>query len=372
MTSLAKGTDEEQKKQYYLSKIEEASTHLLGVINDILDISKIEANKFELSPSVFSFEKMLQRVVNIIHFRVMERQQEIIVSLDPHLPAYMESDEQHLAQVITNLLSNALKFTPEGGKIRIGSQILEESNNLCTIQISVKDTGIGIPQESQDRIFNSFEQMDQSTSRKFGGTGLGLSISKRIVEMMGGTIWVESVLGEGATFAFTVKARRCQEQEVSKMMLDAAVEITNKDGIFEGKRLLVAEDVKINREIILAQLAPTKIEIDCAVNGLEAVEQFKKCGGKYDLIFMDMQMPEMDGIEATVAIRALALPEAKTVPIIALTANVFRDDIEKCLAAGMNDHLGKPIEFSVMLQKMKSCLNSAPPMRKTFVDIPER
>ncbi|MDR3073670.1 MAG: GAF domain-containing protein, partial [Deltaproteobacteria bacterium] len=205
MTTIAKGSASIEKKDYCLSKIEDAATHLLGVINDILDMSKIEAGKFELSIEKFNFEKMLQRVVNVITFRVDQKKQEFHVRIDRNIPRFLIGDDQRLAQVIANLLSNAVKFTPEEGTIRLDARFVKEEDNLCVIQIEVRDTGIGISEEQQGRLFNSFEQAERGTVRKFGGTGLGLAISKRIVEMMGGRIWIDSELGQGSTFTFTVQ-----------------------------------------------------------------------------------------------------------------------------------------------------------------------
>ena len=481
MTAIGLASDDFDKKEYCLSKIDEASKHLLGVINDILDMSKIEANKFELSFTHVHFDKMLQKVTSFITFRVVERHQVFSTHVDTHIPAMIETDEQRLAQVLTNLLSNAVKFTPERGDIRLNVALAAENEDECTIRFEVTDTGIGISPEQQSRLFHSFEQADSSTVRRFGGTGLGLSISKQIVEMMGGHIWVKSEIGKGSTFIFEIKAKRSSEKNIhdrqrhltlnnlrllvvddSPEVLEYFTHITKKlriycdvadsgekaqqlidengvynayfidwympemngieltkhirqcspeqpivvmisaqerhvfdveakeagvdsflqkpispstiveclnefvgtasgidkrnvmlENVFAGKCILLAEDVKINREIVKAQLAVTNVEIDNAVNGEEAVKMFADNPGKYDLILMDMQMPEMDGLEATRMIRALDIPEAKTIPIVAMTANVFREDVEQCLAAGMNDHLGKPLDFSTMITKIK-------------------
>jgi signal transduction histidine kinase len=190
MTAIAQGADNIERKDYCLKKIEDASTHLLGVINDILDMSKIEANKLELSLESFSFEKMIQKVVNVINFRVDEKRQEFSVKLDSSIPHSLIGDDQRLTQIITNLLSNAVKFTPEGGSIRLSADLAGEEDGVYTLQIAVKDSGIGISPEQQSRLFRSFQQADSSTSRNFGGTGLGLAISKRLTEMMGGRIWI--------------------------------------------------------------------------------------------------------------------------------------------------------------------------------------
>ncbi|MDR3130353.1 MAG: response regulator [Treponema sp.] len=494
MTAIAKASKEVERKDYCLLKIEDASNHLLGVINDILDMSKIEANKFELSPEEFIFEKMLQRAVNVVNFRVDEKRQNFSVYIDRKIPGALIGDDLRLAQVITNLLSNAVKFTPEYGSIKLNAFLVKEENNLCTIQIEVADTGIGISPEQQERLFKSFQQAESSTSRKFGGTGLGLAISKSIIEMMGGRIWINSSPGKGSTFGFTVQSVRGAEENSAasrpeinwgslKILMvdddpavreyfleiirnlgalcDAAadaeeatslidkkgpyniyfidwkmpgvngIELTRKirekksansivimisaaewnvienearsAGVnkflskplfpssvadiisgclglgqaaatdkerrgeipdFRNRRIILAEDVELNREIVLTLLAPTKLAIDCAGNGAAALKLFQAGPEKYDLIFMDVQMPEMDGCEAARRIREFERENKKThplskpdsregeIPIIAMTANVFREDVEKCLASGMNDHIGKPLDFDDVLAKL--------------------
>jgi CheY-like chemotaxis protein len=322
-------------------------------------MSKIESGKFDLSPAEFNFEKMLQRVMNVVKFRADEKHQVLSVKIDKNIPKILVGDDQHLAQVVTNLVGNAVKFTPEKGSVHIAAEFLAEENGICTVQVKVTDSGIGISPEQQALLFQSFQQAESSTSRKFGGTGLGLAISKNIVEMMGGRIWVESELGKGAVFAFTVRLARGAKQDISEQ--DSARTVRewqtsdgepDMDGLFEGFRILLAEDVEINREIVLALLEPTKLKIDCAENGVLAVKLFAESPEQYDLIFMDVQMPEMDGYEATHAIRSLDVPRAEAVPIIAMTANVFHEDIEKCLAAGMNDHVGKPLDLNEVLSKL--------------------
>jgi len=354
MTAIGKASKDIERKDYAFSKIDGASRHLLGVINDILDMSKIEANKLELSPVDFDFEKMLRDVISIIEHKVNERSQTLNISIDKDIPAILFGDDQRLSQVITNLLSNAVKFTPEEGLIHLDSRLLSREDDICLLQISVSDTGIGITEEQKMRLFESFEQAEAGTSRAFGGTGLGLAISKRIVEQMNGDIWVESVPGEGSKFAFTIIITCGSEADSISKTTSAEDADDTGTGRFAGRNVLLTEDVEINREIVLAVLEPYQMNIDCAENGLIAVEMFSAAPEKYDIILMDIQMPEMDGYEATRSIRRLGTPQAAKIPIIAMTAHVFREDIEKCLDAGMNGHIGKPIDVDELIKQMRN------------------
>ena len=355
MTEIAKASADPERKEYCLTKISEASAHLLGVINDVLDYSKIEAEKFELVPSEFNFEGMLQKVSGVIGFKVDEKKQVFNIKIDPGIPRILTGDEQHLAQVITNLLSNSVKFTPEGGKIQLTADLKEETDKDLLIQFEVSDTGIGITEEQRGRLFNSFEQADNTITKRFGGTGLGLAISKRIIGMMGGEISVESEVGKGSVFRFTVYLGRGMAEDDSESS-EAGADKTQDDEKeldFSGKRILIVDDVEINREIVMALLESTKVDFDNAENGLVALKMFSESPERYDMIFMDVQMPEMDGYEATRQIRRLDTPLAKTVPIIAMTANAFQDDIKKALAAGMNAHIAKPIDYNDLMGKLK-------------------
>jgi len=356
MTGIAKNSDDAAMKEYCLDRINEASRHLLGVINDVLDMSKIEADKLELNFTEFNFEQMLSSALNVVKFRMDEKKQNFFFSIDSSVPAYLIGDEQRLTQVIANLLSNAVKFTPDLGSIRFNARTLAEEHGIYNVQIEIIDSGIGISKEQQSKLFQSFEQADGSITRKYGGTGLGLVISKRIIELMGGDIWIESELGKGSAFIFTFKAEKAYEKIDPKPLSELSGGADANDTVisFEGKTALLAEDIELNREIVLAMLEETKLKIDCVENGQEAVDTFMADPNKYDIIFMDMQMPDVDGLEATRRIRASGIPEGARVPIIAMTANVFREDIEKCLKAGMNDHIGKPIDFNELIQKIKS------------------
>ncbi|MCL2721576.1 MAG: ATP-binding protein [Treponema sp.] len=362
MTSIGKKSNEIEQKNYALNKIGDASSHLLGVINDVLDMAKIEANKLELSPIEYSFERMLQKALTVINFRVEEKQQRLTVNVDQNVPGFLIGDEQRLAQIITNLLSNAIKFTPEGGSICFDASLISETDGSCELGIKVTDNGIGISPEQKERLFFAFEQAEAGTSRQYGGTGLGLPISKRIIELMGGGIWVESEPGKGTQFSFTVKVQRSGRNSCSIPASDINDSHVISAGEFNGKKLLIAEDIEINREIFIALLEDTGLEIDCAENGEEAFKMIETAPDKYDIIFMDIQMPLMNGHEASRRIRAFeanrqSQEQQKRIPIIALTANVFKSDIEDCIAAGMDDHLGKPLEIDRVIEIIRKYFN---------------
>ena len=357
MTAIAKKTDNIAEKDHSLNKIGDAASHLLGIINDVLDMAKIEADKLELVLAEFDFEKMLQKVAAVINYKTEEKKQHFTVSIDNAVPRFIVGDDQRLAQVITNLLSNAVKFTPDGGSISLRVSFFGEADENCGLRIEVTDTGIGISYEQQEKLFLAFEQAESGISREYGGTGLGLAIAKRIIDLMGGKICVESELGKGSRFIFTVNVKRGSINGRPGIGdTDAAPEpAANSDG-FDGKRLLLAEDIEINRDILMALLDGTGIIVDCAENGQEALNMIEAAPDKYDIIFMDMQMPKMDGLEATRRIRALPAMQNIELPIIAMTANVFKEDIEACLAAGMDDHIGKPLDIEKVMEKLRKYL----------------
>jgi len=490
MTAIGKSADDIERKNYALNKVEDASAHLLGVINDVLDMSKIEANKLELSPIEFNFDKMLQKVITVINFKVEEKRQRLDISVGADVPRFVIGDDQRLGQVITNLLSNAVKFTPEGGMIRLNAFLINETEKETELRIEVRDNGIGISAEQQQKLFQAFGQAESGTSRKFGGTGLGLAISKRIVELMDGEIWVESELGKGSAFMFTFKVKRIEKiprvlsgtsinwdnlhilvidddeitrgnfknmferlngkcdvasngeeacrmidengeydiyfvdwmmpemdgialtgkiknrlndkasvvvmissvdwTQIKDMAVDAGVDkyllkpvllstvvdcLNDCLGIdddtntgdfrkeiqyrFEGKTILLAEDIEINREIVLLLLNDTGITIETAENGKEALKMIEANPDKFDLVLMDVQMPLMDGLEATRRIRCLGGDKMKNLPIIAMTANVFKEDIDECMTAGMDDHIGKPIDMDELSKKLRKYLGTS-------------
>jgi CheY-like chemotaxis protein len=318
-------------------------------------MSKIEAGKFALLNVGFAFEKTIARVVDIFRVTAGEKNQSLAVDIDEAIPQMLVGDDQRIAQVVTNLIGNAVKFTPEGGSVALGARLLGEDGGICTIEVTVTDTGIGITPEQQERLFEIFQQAEAGTSRRFGGTGLGLSISKSIAEMMGGRIDVESEPGKGSKFSFVFKVHRGEggAPDQSKSHSDWTQE---NQGIFKGYRVLLAEDVEINREIVMSIVEPTLLEVDCAENGARAVEMFSHSPNDYDMILMDVQMPLMDGYEATRAIRAHNSEVAKTIPIVAMTANVFKEDIDRCIESGMDDHIGKPLYTGARFEMLRRYL----------------
>ena len=365
MTSIGRKAESAEEKNHSLNIIGDTSAHLLGVINDVLDMAKIEADKLELVPVDFNFEGMLQKVMTVVRFQADEKKQTLIVNTDKSIPAFILGDDQRLAQVIANIATNAIKFTPEKGEVRINISLVDEVSEIYTLRFEVVDSGIGITAEQQKKLFKAFEQAESGMNREYGGTGLGLVISKNIVELMDGEIWVESESGKGSKFIFVVKMRRSDkthrvsggDSECPGETGDTLEGINDARGEFTGKRVLIAEDVEINREILMALLEDTGLIFECAVNGKEALDMVEKAHGKYDIIFMDLQMPQMDGYEATRRIRALPFLERADLPIIAVSANVFTSDIEKCYAAGIDDHLGKPLDIDKILEVLRKYLS---------------
>ena len=362
MTKIADNTNDIGKLRYCLATIGVSSAQLLGLINDILDMSKIEAGKFELDFAPFNIEKSLMKVCNLIIDSAERKGQKFDVILGKNMKVHYLGDELRLSQVITNLLSNAVKFTPENGTITLTAEEKQRKEDGSVLRFTVADTGIGMTQEQIGRLFTSFEQADESITRKFGGTGLGLSISKSIIDKMNGTIWVDSEINKGTTFTFDIELKWAAQQS-GGVIVNGITPSDLKLLIVEGKEtedvpdfsdvtLLLAEDVDINREIFITLLENTNVKIDIAENGLIAVQKFTANPEQYNMIIMDVQMPEMDGYEATKTIRALDLPKAKSIPIIAMTANAFKEDVDKCIACGMNDHLAKPVDIKVVIEKI--------------------
>jgi two-component system, sensor histidine kinase and response regulator len=354
MINIATDENDIDAIKLYLGKADNAAKHVLGVINDILDMSKIEADKLDLSSGEFDFGKMMTNIVDVTGIRAQEKHIQIAVNMNPNIPSLVISDELRLAQVITNLMTNAIKFTPENGTVTLSAEKLEEKDGEITIRIEVADSGIGISPEQQKKLFQAYNQADSSISGKFGGTGLGLVITKRIIELMRGTIWIESELGKGAKFIFTIKVKQGAQTAGKTAAAPAGIKAT--DLHLQGYTILAAEDMDFNREVLAKYLEKTGVTIDFAENGKICVDKFKENPDKYCLIFMDINMPEMTGDEATKVIRALNMKKAKEIPIVAMTADVFKEDVEKCLSIGMNDHISKPIVPKIVFAKLKQHL----------------
>ncbi|MCL2773437.1 MAG: PAS domain S-box protein [Oscillospiraceae bacterium] len=355
MTKIALSADNSQKMTNSLEKIDVASKQLLGIINDILDMSKIEAQKFDIMRELFDFEAMIERIYNLISVRTDEKNIKFDVDISGEIQINYVGDEMRLSQVIINLLGNSVKFTPNGGSMKLSAKIIKSVRDSDTsmIEFKISDTGIGISREQQARLFNSFEQADGTISRKYGGTGLGLAICKKIVELMGGDIHVESEINKGSTFIFTVKLENTDQQFKIK---NISGENSGETVDFSKYNIILAEDVEVNREIVVSLLEDTRLNIDCAENGEEAYTMFSKNQDGYDLILMDIQMPVLDGYEATKMIRDMDSAKAKNIPIIAMTANAFKEDIDECKNAGMNDHIAKPIDVEILTQKIAEYL----------------
>ena len=346
MSALAKDAVDSEKRDDMLEIIKTASGQLLKLIDDVLDMSDIEDNKLRLSFSEFGFAGMIRDMLDKAGLEAGKKRQSLTTVIDPSIPDTLVGDEKRLAQVIFSLLSNAIKFTPEHGVVQINAFVCDVEEETLTMQIEVTDNGIGMSEEQRKKLFIPFEQADGGIDRKYGGVGLGLAVSRYIIGLMGGEIWAESEPGRGSRFAFTVKMRlRTPEvKEAGPTSLD-------------GKTALLAEDVEINREIVIAMLEETGLKIVCAENGSEALDMFSTDPGRYDVILMDINMPGMDGAEATRRIRALGTPEGTRVPIIAMTANVLMSEVETYLADGMTDHIGKPIDFDELINKLNKYCN---------------
>lgn len=352
MLQVAERTGDNEKIRDCMDKINHASNNLLDLINNILDMAKIEANKLELDPVNFSIQDVFDSAGKVFWVQTEAKHLTMTMELDPSVPHIINADRFRYSQVLTNLLSNAVKFTPSGGQIAVSARVLEERSDTLIIETQVADTGIGIAPEKADKLFLSFEQADSSISRKYGGTGLGLTISKSLSELMGGRIWFEPNNPAGSRFLYTIVARMADETKLD--FAPSAEDQPPKSYDFTGKRILLAEDVAINREVVAALLEGTGIELDYAENGREACEKFAASPDKYDLIFMDIQMPEMDGLTATRQIRQM--DKKHRVPIVAMSANAFKEDVEASLSAGMDGHLSKPVNRELLLDTLDTML----------------
>jgi CheY-like chemotaxis protein len=350
MTNLARVSETDEKKEDCLDEIDKASQQLLKLIDDVLDVSSLEKNKTSLEHHEFSFNTMLNTLIESVQQYIKGKRQTLSFNIEPQIPNMLIGDEKRLMQITRNLLMNANKFTQEGGSIQLDASVVGEENGAVLIKIEISDNGIGIPEDKQATVFVTFEQVDGGLSRKFDGAGLGLAISKHLVEMMGGKIWVESKPGKGAKFSFTFKVENVQGV---KLLRNSIVESKPN---FKGKTALLVEDIKTNRDIVLAMLKDTQIQIDNAESGWQAIELFAAKPGRYDIILMNINMPVMNGWETARRIRNLGMPEGRSAKIIAMTAKSFQEDAQKNLAAGVDDHIGKPVDYNELLHKLHQYL----------------
>lgn len=356
MTTIAKSVLGDTKKTAdCLNKIEHANQYLLELINDILDMSRIESGKMELNYEAADLSAWLLQLEELMRPQAQEKRIVFEVKNEYTGRRKLSADILRLNQIMVNIVGNALKFTHSGGYVKVRLSVESERKEGVSLRFSVNDTGIGISQEAQTKIFHAFEQAGKNTASEYGGTGLGLSISNRLVQMMGGNLAVKSTLGLGSEFYFTLYFNYAEDEE-SKEAVSEKTEDTGKCD-FTGKRILLTEDNALNREIAETLLRMEGFEIECAENGQKALDLFQtKSPGYYHVILMDIRMPVMDGLEATKRIRTSGKEDARTIPIIAMTANAFDEDMRKSLESGMNGHLSKPIEMNEVLKKLNEVL----------------
>lgn len=349
MTAIALQKEQSQERiMDCLQKIQSSSNYLLGLINDILDMSKIESGKMKLEPFNFNIYEMLDTIKELIMTQAAAKNIDFLQDIDlTH--SWFVADKMRISQVLINLLGNAVKFTPIKGKITLTIHEVKNDEKESLIYFAVRDTGIGIAKEDQKRVFRSFEQATETNPSKQQGTGLGLSISSRLIQMMGSNIQLDSEPGEGSTFSFSIPLELGENMEE---------EVDEKEISFEGYRILVVEDNELNAEIALTLLEERGFTVDCVYNGAEAVERIRTTEpGTYDVILMDIMMPVMDGLEATRTIRSMDRQDCRVIPIVAMSANAFDDDLRKSVECGMNGHLSKPVEVDKLYRTLGEILH---------------
>ena len=338
----------------YADKIDISSQHLLGIINDVLDMSKIEAGKTVFKYSDFSILDLMQELDTIFHTQIYEKQQTLTIIKENIQHKWVNGDQVHLMQIFSNLLSNAVKYTQEGGEIQFFVEECETKSSVyAKYRFLVSDNGMGMSADFKETIFDPFTRAESSVTNKVQGTGLGMAITKNLVEAMGGTIDVDSELGQGSCFEVLMDLKIAEDRTVA---LAAQEETDEQDGnILQGMKFLCAEDNELNAEILTELLKIEGAECTICENGEEILKAFEQSApGDYDMILMDVQMPVMNGYEATKAIRRSSHELAKTIPIIAMTANAFSEDIQHSLAASMNAHVSKPVEMKVLEKTIRS------------------
>lgn len=364
MNRLLLDTDLTPEQKEYATAVQNSAESLLSLINDILDFSKIEAGKLDIENIDFDFRSLIEGTVNMLAHRAREKGLSLTTEIDTRIPHYLNGDPTRIRQVLINLLNNAIKFTDEG-TVHVHTELVDKpagaahrqemiEADALVIRFSVIDTGIGIAPEQQQVIFESFAQADASTSRKFGGTGLGLAISKQLAVLMGGDIGLASEPGRGSTFWFTARLKQASSQAAQNFQPACA---PRRSAV--SMKILVAEDNVINQKLAQKMLEKQGFVVDLVADGVEAIEQWEQ--EHYDAILMDVQMPEMDGLEATRRIRAKEHGSGNHIPIIALTANAMQGDRERCLAAGMDDYISKPIKPDELFRALENAVSAACP-----------
>jgi len=356
MMHLALQTDLDDKQKNYIEKAHASAGNLLGILNDILDFSKIDAGKLEMENIDFQLKEVIDNMVNTINFGAQKKGVKVVVKIERDVPKALIGDLHRLSQVLINLGGNAVKFSNEGDMVSLKIAMKEQDESTAVLQFSVQDTGIGMSPEQQNKIFRPFTQADGSTTRQYGGTGLGLMISKKIVQLMDGRIWVESVKDVGSTFSFTVRLGK-QVEHSDKIDSSAAISkgsVSQALTKIRGSRILLVEDNEINQELAMELLTHNNIMVETANDGQEALNML--ADQNFDGVLMDCQMPVMDGYEATRKIREQR--KFKNLPVIAMTANAMVGDREKALDAGMNDHIAKPIDPDEMYKTMAKWISA--------------
>ncbi len=341
MTDLMLATDLTPDQKHYLELVQQSAARLLKVINDILDFSKIESGKLQLDPVDFNLYETLEECIHMLDLPALQKDLSLSFHLDETVPQWVHGDPNRLTQILINLLNNAIKFTDKGEvRLEVIPMTATAEDDIC-LRFNIIDTGIGIPADKQHLIFESFNQADTSTTRKYGGTGLGLAISSQLASLMGSKIYVESSPGRGSTFWFICTLKKTAAGIAPEHPAEVAAPTATVAASLSGRRVLLAEDEPINRMLVTTLLTQLGIEVISVVNGAAALAAIYD-SGPFDLVLMDLQMPELDGFQATRRIRMLPGNQSE-VPIVALTAHARPQDRDKCLRSGMDDYLSKPI-----------------------------